>query len=364
MMVARKKMIGEARSATLWCTDGGSDKEYRIHLTATGDAWDVSYENGRRGRALQGGNKTSTPVPFAQAEKIFDKILREKIAKGYTQQADGKRFAGTTFEARDSGLAPMLPSPIDLADLELLLSDNAWIGQPKFDGENRIVVITTENITGVNRKGLFTPIPVTWDTVGSGASPGRTVICGEQVGDRLVAFDIIEHCGIDLRSRSYDDRHVYLVNACAFILWIDVAPYAHGRTAKTAMLRQIELAHGEGIVFKRLFTPFETGRSSHSLKYKFEETATFIVTATNEQRSVKLGLIGPNGRIEDLGSVTIPANRSIPDVGELVEASFMYRFEDGALMQPKFLGSRGDIDRADCVTSQIRRIKHREPVAA
>jgi hypothetical protein len=33
-------------------------------------------------------------------------------------------------------------------------------------------------------------------------------------------------------------------------------------------------------------------------------------------------------------------------------------------MQPKYKGLRGDIDRADCTTSQVRRIKLREPVAS
>ena len=59
-----------------------------------------------------------------------------------------------------------------------------------------------------------------------------------------------------------------------------------------------------------------------------------------------------------LGYVTIPVNHEMPEVGALVEVSYMYRYDDGALEQPVYKGLRTDLEYEPDI-SQIKRIKYR-----
>ena len=70
-------------TASLYYTEGGSDKEYHTEIVEVAGGNVVNFRYGRRGAALTAGTKTSAPVDFAQAKKIFDKLVKEKTSKGY-----------------------------------------------------------------------------------------------------------------------------------------------------------------------------------------------------------------------------------------------------------------------------------------
>jgi len=67
---------------SLYYREGSSDKVYQVTLEQKGGAWIVNFAFGRRGTTLQSGTKTSSPVPYDKAKKIYDKIVAEKMAKG------------------------------------------------------------------------------------------------------------------------------------------------------------------------------------------------------------------------------------------------------------------------------------------
>ena len=48
----------------------------------------VNFAFGRRDSTLQTGTKTSEPVDYDSAKKIYDRLVREKKAKGYTEGPD------------------------------------------------------------------------------------------------------------------------------------------------------------------------------------------------------------------------------------------------------------------------------------
>jgi len=343
------------KSITLYCTEGSSDKEYQASIIEADGGYVVNFAYGRRGSALKTGTKTNSPVTIEKAEKVYDSLVKSKTAKGYTEAESGARYVGTDLEERDSGLSPMLPSPISPAELEALIADDGWAFQEKHDGENRILVIDTEGTKGVNRRGLFCSMRAEWDA-SEIAGAKRTVIAGEDMGDHFVAFDVAEIDGNDISSYDLTARQNLLTKLVDGIDWIKVTPTAMDKSSKRDMLSRIEAEGGEGIVAKRLSTPFEGGRSLDHLKMKFQESATFEVIRVNDQRSVGLGLYGEGGNLEDLGNVTIPANHDIPAAGDLVEVEYMMRYEGGALMQPKYKGLRTDIDGKPSV-EQITRIK-------
>lgn len=344
------------KSVSLYCTEGSSDKEYHVMLEEGDGGYLVNTAHGRRGRAMKPGTKTKTPVTLEAATKIYDKLVKAKMSDGYTEAESGARYVGTDLEERDSGLSPMLPTAITMAELARLTDDPAWVFQEKFDGENRILVSENGILKGVNRRGLFCSMRAEWSDSAPTCAEGRTVIAGEDMGTRFVAFDLIEHNGQDVSRMPLRDRKGLLAGIALTCPWMEKIETAYDTQAKRAMIARVKAEGGEGIVAKRLDAPYTGGRSTDHLKFKFQETATFEVTRVNDQRSVALGLYAADGSLEDLGNVTIPANHDIPAVGDLVEVEYMMRYEAGALMQPKYKGRRDDISDKPFV-DQITRIK-------
>lgn len=62
---------------------------------------------------LQTGTKTVSPVDRTTAVSIFDKLIKSKLAKGYTPGEDGTPYAGTDTEPRDGGILPQLPCAVE-----------------------------------------------------------------------------------------------------------------------------------------------------------------------------------------------------------------------------------------------------------
>ncbi len=68
---------------TLYYRQGGSDKVYAAFIEPCQDGHIVRFQFGRRGTALKSGQKTAAPVSYADARKVYDKLIREKLSKGY-----------------------------------------------------------------------------------------------------------------------------------------------------------------------------------------------------------------------------------------------------------------------------------------
>lgn len=353
--------MSEERSVTLYCREGSSDKEYQIHLVPApaDDGFLVNYANGKRGKPLRQGTKTQAPVTYAEAVKIYDKLLKSKTSDGYTQSESGMRYVGTDLESRDSGLTPQLPTAILPEDVARYETDDAWVAQEKYDGENRMVTASDGVVGGVNRKGLTCPVPAHWNADDLPHANGRTVLPGEDMGRDLIAFDAVEIDGVCIRHLGFLERHAALVKLAEDSgnpEWLKVAPVAVGTAAKKALLARMEAEGGEGVVYKRADAAFDAGRSTNAFKHKVQESSTFEVVKVNAQRSVAIALRDASGAAVPMGNVTVPANHWVPTVGALVEVEYMYRFEDGALMQPKYKGERTDIE-GPVTLDQIRRIK-------
>jgi len=80
---------------SLYYSEGSSDKEYHAEIVAIPGGNVVNFRYGRRGGTLTTGTKTSVPVDFAQVQKIFDKLIKEKTSKGYTPDLSGAAYQGT-----------------------------------------------------------------------------------------------------------------------------------------------------------------------------------------------------------------------------------------------------------------------------
>src|SRR3954454_9449178 len=88
---------------TLYYREGSSDKVYQAAIEPRGELFVVNFAFGRRGSTLSTGTKTSSPVDFDTAKKTYDKLIREKMAKGYIPGEGGMPYQHTAGESRATG---------------------------------------------------------------------------------------------------------------------------------------------------------------------------------------------------------------------------------------------------------------------
>jgi bifunctional non-homologous end joining protein LigD len=347
------------KTADLYFRQGSSDKEYHVQLEPKGTGWVVNFQYGRRGSSLSTGTKTQTPVSEVEAQRIFDRLMAEKKAKGYTEGEAGTPYAGDSSR-EVSGVMPQLLNPIDEDQVEALLENDDWCAQEKIDGRNRLLRIGATTVAGINKLGLVVGIPQPIHDTALRFGPGLLV--GEELADSLHIFDLLELRGRNLRALPYRERYLELTNAFAAMpshhqnafAWVETAWTTDDKRRMLANLRQTK---AEGIVFKNIHAPHTPGRPSSGgmqLKFKFYQTCSAIVAAVNAKRSVALQLLSDSGEPVDVGNVTIPPNRAIPQRGDIIEIRYLYAYPGGSLYQPVYLGRRDDIEPSECGTRQLK----------
>lgn len=348
-------------SASLNFREGTSDKVYRSTIEEQADGYIVTFAYGRRGSMLTTGTKTTDPVTLEQAQAIHKKLVASKIAKGY--QADGESGESTApyqqsgNEGRDSGIRCQLLNAVDESELVRLLADKQHCLQEKHDGRRLLVRKQGDEITGINRRGLVVTLPGPIRRAVE-ELPVDALIDGEAVGDTLHAFDLLEVKGNNLRQQGYLQRYAGL------LMLLDPEHRALRPVStmvmpadKQAMFQTYRQCGSEGVVFKKIDAPFSMGRPNSGgtqLKFKFVESASFLVTGHNAKRSVTLGLYDGD-KLVAAGNVTIPPNHAVPAAGEVVDVKYLHAFrESGSIYQPVYIGPRSDILANECGTDQLK----------
>jgi bifunctional non-homologous end joining protein LigD len=343
---------------TLYYSDGRSDKTYQAQIEPKDGGFVVNFAFGRRGSTLQTGSKTATPVDYAAARKIYDKLVAEKTAKGYSPGEDGTPYQQTSLQARATGVLPQLLNPIDEAEAEKLIADDAWWAQEKLDGKRVLIRRSDQEVIGINRKGLSIALAQPIASFALSIGSQQWVMDGECIGDVFFAFDLLENACADLRTQPYSQRLESLNR---------LIPAENGAihgiaTASTArskglLLRRLQELKKEGVVLKRHDAPYTPGRPASGgdqLKCKFYATASCIVAGINKgKRSVAIELCDGEKRVA-VGNVTVPAGKALPKAGVIVEVKYLYAFSGGSLYQPVFLGRRDDLAVADCQLTQLK----------
>ena len=347
-------------SVTLFYREGSSDKTYQLQLVEQSGQWVVNFQYGRRGSSLKAGTKTQTPVDYAKAKKIYDKIKNEKTTEGYTEGADGVAYAGTEKAGQVSGILPQLLNYVEEEDVELLLNNNTHCAQEKKDGK-RTMVQAGDEIDGINKKGLL--IPLSEPIRDAYANLGlKLTTDGEAIGDIHYIFDLLQLNGKDLRSWSYKKRYEALSEVMAGnkSKVLQLVPTAWTPKDKRKLLEKLKKENAEGIVFKEVDAAHKHGKpptGGSQLKYKFYKTAHVSVLRVNSQRSVGVAVF-PNTkdltRPIDVGNVTIPPNKNIPQVGQIIEVRYLYAYEGGCLFQPTYLEPRTDVEPEECLIRQLK----------
>jgi bifunctional non-homologous end joining protein LigD len=271
-----------------------------------------------------------------------------------------------------SGILPQLCNPIEREEVDQLIKNPEWWMQQKHDGQRMLIQkkdgIITGIITGINRKGLTVALPKPL-VDHAGKFDGDFVIDGESMGEKLIAFDLLFQYDEDIRTKSYLERHLFLMKMLSVPQGrsIRLCHTACTDIEKQKLFHKLEEKEAEGVVFKRIDRPYSAGRPASGgdwLKFKFRTTGSFVVSRHNQKRSVSLVLMD-QGVARNAGNVSIPANHSIPEVGKVVEVRYLYAFwESGVIYQPVYLGERSDISQEECSVGQLKYKPELEEMAA
>ena len=283
-----------------------------------GEGYIVTYAYGRRGSNLTTGTKTPHIVTLAQANALHDKLVREKTAKGYQPTGETKApYQQSGNEGQDSGIRCQLLNAIDESELSRLLTGRTHCLQEKHDGRRLMVRKQGDEITGINRRGLVVAIP---DAIREAVEhiPYDVLIDGEAVGDTLHAFDLLEVKGNDLRQRRYLDRFAGLIMVIPpnlpALRWVSTSIDPNDKVEIYEELRSNATA--KALSSRKSMHPSARAArtpAARMLKFKFVESASFVVTGHNAKRSVTLGLYNADGdKLVPAGNVTIPPNHGIP----------------------------------------------------
>lgn len=354
-------------NVALFYKEGSSDKEYRVALIQHDNGlWSTSGFNGRRGHALKEQKKTDGPVSYEEAKKAYDELLKKQLKKGYTEDVSGAIYQSLPGERTFSGFVPQLLNTIrDESVLETILSDRDHILQEKHDGERRPVLVENGVVTAVNKEGVSSALPQ--NLVDDALLIGADIrFDGEAIGERYVAFDLLEWNGENWRDKPYKERFAKLKEIFEPLHFsgIEVTNSAETPEEKRALFEELKARKAEGAALKRAdapYTPARPASGGSQLKFKFEEVCSVRVSARNNKRSVAVECWGnTNETAIALGNITIPANYDIPEVGAIVNVRYLYKYENGSLFQTTYLGTRDDQSTPD----RLHQFKHKVVVEA
>lgn len=345
------------QTVTLYNQQGASDKVYIVNLVKEATGYQVVGFNGRRGSALVKREKTKAPVSHASAIRIYEGLVSEKKRDGYTEGDDVNGVVSNANDKKDSGLLPQLLNSIDSKEVMRYINDDTYFAQEKYDGVRLMAFKSTNGVAGSNKRGLLTSLAKTIHDKLNSTTSQSFVLDGEAIGDHYYVFDLLEHEGTRLRNVRAENRYHALVNHLVESDYVHIVEAAFTAKEKLAMYTRIMDEGGEGIVFKLKSSTYTEGRPNSGgaqLKYKFVESASCIVTGVHEsKRSISISLYDYN-KLVNVGNVTIPPNKTIPNVADVAEIRYLYAFREGSLIQPVYLGVRDDISNQECDVSQLK----------
>ena len=342
--------------------EGSSDKVYQAELKEESAGYVVNFAYGRRGNTLATGTKTATPVEYATAKKVYDKLVHSKTAKGYKPEGNSETIV--VVDKEDVGLRPQLLNEIEEKDVEKYIQDDQWCMQEKYDGRRKMLQSTGSTIRGSNKKGFLTPIIPSIEAELKKISGGYT-IDGEDMGDTIKLFDMI-----DFPNMRYSDRYEMLVNLFhdKGFKHLQVVETAWKETAKRQMFNRLKALKAEGVVFKVSYAGYTPGRPNSGgdqLKCKFYESASCIVTSHSDvKRSIGVSVVDDSipgyydglkpQSVVDVGNVTVYPNQDIPAIGAIVEVKYLYYYPNGSLYQPVLKEVRDDVHKEECLLSKLK----------
>lgn len=348
--------------ASLYFTEGGSDKCYHAEIVEVEGGNVVNFRYGRRGAALTSGCKTPAPVDLEQATKVFLKLVKEKTSKGYSPDESGKAYQGTENAGRTTDFVPQLLNVITEEEAMRLIEDDAYAMQEKYDGDRRAANADAQGeVFGMNKKGLSVPLPecIAAELRAISTRDGEIRLDAEIIGETLFVFDMHVERGDSLRtSLGWLERMALARQSVSKCQHVKAIPVAITTAEKRALWDKVKAAKGEGLVFKLRNCVVKEGRPNSGgdwLKFVFRARSSFCVLGNKiGKRSANIGVLNDAGEMVSVGHVTIPANATIPSANDVLDVLYHYAYLNGALHIPVYICKRTDVDVSECRSDRLK----------
>lgn len=243
--------------------------------------------------------------------------------------------------------------------------------EQKFDGERLVIEVCDNEVTGYNRKGNITNVPVniaaSFDNKGFSGHNNSWVFDGEVMADKTyVVFDLLRVRGMDISGKPQRERRELLeiiaqrVDSPSIV----VAPCVTGDKMQEFVEKCME-NRAEGVMFKNTKAPYKFNkRTKYFMKLKFVKTIDVVVKEVNRKgkdQGVSVGLYDSRkadalkfGLVE-VGGCKIPEHMvgSIEE-GDVLELEYLYGTKANHIYQPIFLRIRTDEkDPFECTIDQL-----------
>ncbi len=369
------------KEVKLFFQEGNSDKVYYARVVPAGAAvYDVVVQWGRRGSTLSQGKK-AVKVSLEKAQATLDKLVREKLNKGYEAMSgtvkpaevappmgEGSGSKATGVRKRVGRVAQLL-NPVEGHEVERLLSDERVVAQQKLDGNRVLCHLVDGEVLPTNRAGQKTSVSARV-LEGLAHLPSGTVVDGEVVrhdeGEVYWLFDVLEFAGEDVTGASYEERFTRLTDELepGLVEPVRVLETAQTSAQKRALYERLQQRGAEGIVFKRKdaqYTPGRPASGGTQLKCKFVSAAD-VVLVENAGNAYRMQVY-ERGRLRDVGKVfsgTTNELRAQLDAAlargqrPVAEVRYLYATDDFNLFQPVFVRLRDDKAEHDCDFAQLK----------
>jgi bifunctional non-homologous end joining protein LigD len=369
------------KEVKLFFQEGNSDKVYYARVVPAGAAvYDVVVQWGRRGSTLSQGKK-AVKVSLEKAQATLDRLVREKLNKGYEAMSgtvkpaevappmgEGSGSKATGVRKRVGRVAQLL-NPVEGHEVERLLSDERVVAQQKLDGNRVLCHLVDGEVLPTNRAGQKTSVSARV-LEGLAHLPSGTVVDGEVVrhdeGEVYWLFDVLEFAGEDVTGASYEERFTRLTDELepGLVEPVRVLETAQTSAQKRALYERLQQRGAEGIVFKRKdaqYTPGRPASGGTQLKCKFVSAAD-VVLVENAGNAYRMQVY-ENRRARDVGKVfsgTTNELRAQLDAAlargqrPVAEVRYLYATDDFNLFQPVFVRVRDDKAEHDCDFAQLK----------
>lgn len=251
---------------------------------------------------------------------------------------------------------PMLVTPgtepFDRAVLRKV-NDPAWGLDTKMDG--RRLLLDLDGPRGYNRSGGPAILPAALEELLGWAGRVDVRLDGELVGTTFHCFDII---GPSVPT-AWEERRQTLdgfVKAWApDPALIQVIPWAIDLEGKALLAQRVVADNLEGLVAKRLGSPYQAGRSTHWQKLKFVGSVDCIVTAVgiDGKRNLAVSVYDGAGLVQIAEVSALTGDGPTLAVGDVCEVTYLAVGANRRLIQPVRPIRRLDKAPDECTIAQL-----------
>jgi len=278
----------------------------------------------------------------------------------------------TTRPATDSPAAavPMLAMVSTPAEVTVMLAHDAWVAQPKLDGERVLIEVVDGTVSVLNRAGQPKAKNVSEAMLAPfrALTEGRWVFDGEIIGRTAHLFDMPAAGAFHSERDGFTTRHANLVTTVDALMdatnpAVRVLGYQEGSAPKADLLARAKSDGKEGVIFRRTTAAYAPGARSDDLrkiKFLHEVDAEVVQVGKGGKANAVLAVYDHDGKRVTIGQVSTigksATNGEPIAVGDVLEVAFLYvtNAAHPVLFQPRIVRVRtNEKTAAECSIDQL-----------